>query len=89
MLIMTINIPQLYNYSEIMISIMTTAINRKHNSTFLDVSEPRGQCGLSGMRPESEQMRPESEPEALKPEISGDRYDQIHQISKGPLETSV
>ena len=89
MLIMTINIPQLYNYSEIMISIMTTAINRKHNSTFLDVSEPRGQCGLSGMRPESEQMRPESEPEALKPEISGGRYDQIHQISKGPLETSV
>jgi len=46
---------------------------RKHNSTFLDVSEPRGQCGLSGMRPESEQMRPESEPEALKPEISGGR----------------
>ena len=68
---------------------MTTAINRKHNSTFLDVSEPRGQCGLSGMRPESEQMRPESEPEALKPEISGGRYDQIHQISKGPLKTSV
>ena len=43
---------------------MTIAINRKHDCDFLDVSEPRGQCGLSG-------MRPESEPEALKPEISG------------------